>query len=120
MDSLKKAIQDLELSLRKAESEKNSKDHQIKSLQEEMGNQDELVAKLNKEMKHQGECSKKLMEDLQGEEDKVNHLNKVKAKLDAQVESVSRLLTICPLFAELAILETLLYSWKTHWNVKKD
>jgi hypothetical protein len=48
-------FQDLELSLRKSESEKQSRDHNIRSLQEEMANQDELVAKLNKEKKHQEE-----------------------------------------------------------------
>lgn len=36
LESLKKQIQDLELSLRKADSEKQSKDHQIRSLQDEM------------------------------------------------------------------------------------
>ncbi len=50
-----KCLQDMELSLRKAESEKQSKDHNIRSLQDEMAQQDELVAKLNKEKKHQEE-----------------------------------------------------------------
>lgn len=48
LESLKKQIQDLEMSLRKAESEKQSKDHQIRSLQDEMSQQDENIARLNK------------------------------------------------------------------------
>lgn len=55
IESLKKNNQDLELSLRKAESEKQAREHNIRSLQDEMANQDESVAKLNKEKKHQEE-----------------------------------------------------------------
>ncbi|KAK6058401.1 myosin head [Cooperia oncophora] len=51
----KKHAQDLELSLKKAESEKQARDHNIRSLQDEMANQDEAVARLNKEKKHQEE-----------------------------------------------------------------
>ena len=47
-----------------------------------MQQQDENIAKLNKEKKHQEEINRKLMEDLQSEEDKGNHTNKVKAKLE--------------------------------------
>ncbi len=70
-DALKKTIQDLEMSLRKAESEKQSKDQQNRSLQDEMAQQDEVIAKVNKEKKHQEEVNRKLTDDLQAEEDKV-------------------------------------------------
>jgi len=59
-----------------------------------MGNQDELVAKLNKEKKHQEEINRKLTEDLQSQEDKVNHLNKVKTKLESQLDEVKFYITI--------------------------
>lgn len=88
LDGLNKKIQDLELSLKKSESEKITKDNQIRSLQEEMTNQDEFIGRLNKEKKHQEEVSRKLVEDLQGEEDKVNHLNKIKLKLEQQLDDV--------------------------------
>lgn len=88
LDGLKKNIQDLEMSLRKADSEKTSKDNQVRSLQDEMRQQDELIAKLNKEKKHQEEVNRKLTEDLQAEEDKVNHMNKVKAKLEQNLDEV--------------------------------
>jgi hypothetical protein len=42
-----------------------------------MAQQDEHIAKLNKEKKHMEEVQKKTMDNLQKEEDKVNHLNKL-------------------------------------------
>lgn len=64
------------------------------SYQDEMGNQDEVIAKLNKEKKHQEEINRKLTEDLQSQEDKNNHLNKVKAKLESQLDEVIILFSI--------------------------
>lgn len=58
IETLKKNCQDLELSLRKAEAEKQAREHNIHSLQDEMSNQDESIAKLNKEKKHQEEVYK--------------------------------------------------------------
>ena len=53
-----------------------------------MQHQDEQIAKLNKEKKGVEEQNKKLLEDLQAEEDKVNHLNKLKAKLEQTLDEV--------------------------------
>merc|ERR1719370_1806598 len=77
-EELKKDIEDLERSLAKAEQEKNTKETQIKSLQDEMAQQDELIAKLTREKKKVEENNRKASDDLQAEEDKVNHLSKVK------------------------------------------
>ena len=85
---LKKDIVDLETSLAKAESEKTSKDNQIKSLQDEIANQDEAIAKVNKEKKALDENLKKTQAALQAEEDKVNHLNKLKTKLEGTLDEV--------------------------------
>ena len=63
------------MSLRKADSEKSSKDHNIRSLQDELQQLDETIAKLNKEKKQQEEINKKLLEDLHGNEDKTGHAN---------------------------------------------
>lgn len=57
--------------------------------QDEIGQQDELVGKQNKEKKHQDEVNNKLMDDLQAEETKVAHLNKVKAKLEHTLDEVN-------------------------------
>merc|ERR1719431_730280 len=58
-DELKKDIEDLERSLAKAEQEKNTKETQIKSLQDEMAQQDELLAKLTRERKKVEENNRK-------------------------------------------------------------
>lgn len=73
-----------------AEQEKQTKDNQIKTLQDEMAQQDEQIAKLNKEKKAMEELQKKTLEDLQAEEDKVNHLTKLKTKLEQTLDEVSK------------------------------
>ena len=85
---LRNNIEDLETSLAKAETEKNTKDNQIKTLQDEMAAQDEQIAKLQKAGKNLDEQHKKTLEDLQAEEDKVNHLTKLKGKLEATLDEV--------------------------------
>ncbi len=54
-----------------------------------MAQQDELIARLNKEKKHQDEVNRKVDDDSQVEGDKYNHLNKVKAKLEQQLDEVN-------------------------------
>ena len=87
-ENLKKNIEDVDLSLEKVQAEKETKEVQIKALQDEMAAQDESIAKANREKKHQDEVNRKLTEDLQGEEDKVNHLNKVKGKLEHALDDL--------------------------------
>ena len=53
-----------------------------------MATQDGSIAKLTKERKHMEEAARKLTEDLQAEEDKVNHANKVVAKLESTLEDL--------------------------------
>lgn len=69
-----------------AEQEKQTRDNQIKTLQDEMAQQDEQIAKLNKDKKAMEELQKKTLEDLQAEEDKVNHLTKLKTKLEQTLD----------------------------------
>lgn len=85
---LKKDIEDLELNLQKSEQDKATKDHQIRNLNDEIAHQDELINKLNKEKKNQGEVNQKTAEELQAAEDKVNHLNKVKLKLEQTLDEL--------------------------------
>lgn len=85
---LKKDIEDLELNLQKSEQDKATKDHQIRNLNDEIAHQDELINKLNKEKKNQGEVNQKTAEELQAAEDKVNHLNKVKIKLEHTLDEL--------------------------------
>ena len=54
-----------------------------------MARQDESIAKLTKDKKNLDENLRKTQDDLQAEEDKVNHLSKVKTKLENQLDDVS-------------------------------
>merc|ERR1712170_152805 len=85
---IKKDIEDLELAIQKLEQEKTNRDHTIRTLNDEIANQDEVINKLNKEKKHMNENASKAMEDLQAAEDKVDHLAKIKAKLDATLDEL--------------------------------
>ncbi|XP_023953868.1 myosin heavy chain, muscle isoform X4 [Bicyclus anynana] len=88
VSGLKKDVEDLELSVQKSEQDKATKDHQIRNLNDEIAHQDELINKLNKEKKLQGETTQKTAEELQAAEDKVNHLNKVKQKLEQTLDEL--------------------------------
>ncbi len=50
--------------------------------------QDANMNRLSKEKKQQEEVNRKLTEDLQAEEDKVNHMNKIKAKLEQSLDDL--------------------------------
>jgi len=50
--SVRKELEDMELALSKVEGDRNTKDHQIRTLNDEIARQDDLINKLNKEKKH--------------------------------------------------------------------
>merc|ERR1719461_1009913 len=85
---IKKDIGDIEMAITKLEQEKTNRDHTIKSLNDEIANQDEIINKLNKEKKHLSECGAKSCEDLQVASDKVDHLNKIKQKLESTLDEL--------------------------------
>merc|ERR1712020_776765 len=86
---IKKDIEDLELAIQKLEQEKTNRDHTIRALNDEIANQDEVINKLNKEKKHMSENSAKASEDLQAASDKVDHLNKIKSKLEQTLDELN-------------------------------
>jgi len=86
--SVKKDIEDLEISIQKLEQEKTNRDHTIRSLNDEIANQDEVINKLNKEKKYISENGAKASEDLQVANDKVDHLNKIKQKLEQTLDEL--------------------------------
>merc|ERR1712106_259132 len=86
--AVKKDIGDVEMVIQKLEQEKTNRDHTIKSLDDEIANQDEIINKLNKEKKHISESGAKATEDLQVASDKVDHLNKVKQKLESTLDEL--------------------------------
>lgn len=63
---------------------------QVKTLQEELAGQEENIDKLTKEKKAVQEAYRQALDDLQNQEDRVNTLTRAKAKLEQQVEEVSR------------------------------
>ena len=84
----KKDVEDVRMALQKVEQEKNGRDHCIKGLNNEIAEQDEMINKLNKEKKMVAEHSAKSAEDLQGAEDKVNHLLNIKKKLESTLDEL--------------------------------
>merc|ERR1711962_234742 len=86
--SVKKDIEEVEIAIQKVEQEKTNRDHTIRSLNDEIANQDEIINKLNKEKKHISENSSKSAEDLQAASDKVDHLSKIKQKLEQTLDEL--------------------------------
>merc|ERR1719187_642795 len=85
---IKKDIDDVNLAISKLEQEKTNRDHTIRSLNDEIPNQDEIINKLNKEKKHIADNSAKSSEDLQGASEKVDHLMKIKSKLEQTLDEL--------------------------------
>merc|ERR1719195_1643931 len=79
LSSFRKDIDETNLQVQKAEQEKTNRDHTIRNLNDEIAHQDELINKLTKE--------KKYMQESQAEE-KVDHLNKVKQKLEVTLDEL--------------------------------
>merc|ERR1712198_126291 len=86
--AIKKDIGDVEMQIQKLETEKSNRDHIIKTLNDEIANQDQIINKLNKEKKHIGENACKAEEDLMVANDKVDHLNRVKQKLESTLDEI--------------------------------
>lgn len=53
-----------------------------------MAQQDDIIAKLNRDKKGMDEDHKRTLDALQKEEDKVNHLSKLKQKLESTLDEV--------------------------------
>merc|ERR1712066_955522 len=85
---IKKDIGDLEHALMKLEQEKTNRDHTIHTLNDDVAGQDEVINKLNKEKKYIGDNQSKAAEDLQAAEDKVNHLSSIKSKLESTLDEL--------------------------------
>ena len=86
--AVKKDIDDIEMSIQKIEQDKTNRDHTIRQLNDEIAAQDEIINKVNKEKKRQGENSAKASEDLQVAQEKVDHLTKIKTKLEATLDEL--------------------------------
>merc|ERR1719474_904385 len=88
LSSFRKDIDELNMSIQKAEQEKTNRDHTIRNLNDEIAHQDELINKLTKEKKYMQESQAKSSEELTQAEEKVDHLNKVKQKLEVTLDEL--------------------------------
>merc|ERR1719225_2568587 len=86
---IKKDIGDLEMAIQKLEQEKTNRNHVIRHLNDEIASVDEVINKLNKEKKHMGDNASKSIEDLQAAEEKVEHLNRIKSKLEMTLDELN-------------------------------
>ncbi len=85
-DKMKAEIQELENTLTQCEEDKATKDNQIRTLKEELEQQEVLLQKLQKEKRSIGESRQRTEEEIQALEDRCNHMNKVKGKLEQQLD----------------------------------
>merc|ERR1711892_447563 len=88
INNVKKDIEDLDLAFNKLEQEKTNRDHTIRSLSDEVAQQDEVINKLNKEKKMIADNQGKAYEDLTVAQEKVDHLNSIKSKLEATFDEL--------------------------------
>jgi len=88
LGKLKDDQSDLDLNLKKASDDLKSKESQIEILNKEMAKQDEAIARLNKDKKSGDEGMAKAQADLAAAEDNVNHLTKLKEKMEGQIDDL--------------------------------
>ena len=85
-DRLRGEIRVIESRMGICDGDKGVKDNQIRTLKEELAHQEDLISKLQKEKRGVGENHQKIEEDTQALEDRSNHLNKVKGKLEQALD----------------------------------
>merc|ERR1719385_522783 len=86
MEKLKDDMKEMDCNIEKAEEDIVTKDSQTRTLKEELAHQEELIQKLIREKKTAGESRQKTEEDIQANEDRCNHLTKVKLKLEQSLD----------------------------------
>merc|ERR1711913_264170 len=86
--SQKRELEDLEMSLQRLNQECDTKNHQIRVLNDEISGQEDVINKINREKKSLQEINQKNADDFTGSEDRVAHLSKVKAKLEQTLDEL--------------------------------
>jgi len=86
MEKLKDDMKEIDCNIEKSEEDVVTKENQIRTLKEELAHQEELIQKLAREKKSAGESRQKTEEDIQANEDRCNHLTKVKLKLEQNLD----------------------------------
>merc|ERR1712223_1474172 len=86
MEKVRDEMKDMDCTIEKSNEDIVTKENQIRTLKEELSHQEELIQKLAREKKQAGEARQKTEEDIQANEDKCNHLTKVKLKLEQNLD----------------------------------
>merc|ERR1711931_3006 len=79
-------LQNSEAALSASQQDKADKDEQIRTLKDEIAHQSEMITKLGKDKRSIGDSRQKVEEDIQTNEDKCNHLSRVKGKLEQALD----------------------------------
>merc|ERR1711874_964844 len=85
---VKNDLEEMAGKLLAAQQDKETKDAQLKNLGEEIAQQEELINKMAKEKKALFEANQRTAEDHQSVEDKCNHLQKKKRKLEQNLDEL--------------------------------
>merc|ERR1711988_1539334 len=88
VEALGLEVENLEGVLTSAQQDKADKDEQIRTLKDEIAHQSEMITKLGKDKRSIGDSRQKTDEDIQTNEDKCNHLSRVKGKLEQALDEV--------------------------------
>merc|ERR1719438_354825 len=86
MEKVRDEMKEMDNTIEKTGEDIVTKENQIRTLKEELAHQEELIQKLAREKKTAGEARQKTEEDIQANEDKCNHLTKVKLKLEQNLD----------------------------------
>merc|ERR1712142_573039 len=86
VEALGLEVENLEGVLTSAQQDKADKDEQIRTLKVEIAHQSEMITKLGKDKRSIGDSRQKVEEDIQTNEDKCNHLARVKGKLEQALD----------------------------------
>jgi len=86
--SQKRDLEDLEMSLQRLNQECDTKNHQIRVLNDEIAQQEDVINKINREKKSLQEVNQKNADDFSSSEDRVTHLSKVKGKLEQTLDEL--------------------------------
>merc|ERR1711874_389141 len=82
-------MENLESDLHKLQSEKETRDHQIRVYNDEIAHQEEIIGRYTKEKKNLQEINAKNTEEFGGVEDRASHLNKIKSKLESTYDELN-------------------------------
>jgi len=86
--TIKREIKDIEMAITKLGQELGSRDHTIRNLNDEIANQDEVINRINKEKKFLMENNTKADDDMNNASDKLEHLTKLKTKLENTLDEL--------------------------------